>query len=144
MADFEEQQNLLEDDESSSGERGSASGADRQMSAICDPSRALHRVVVLTFMCFLGFGKRETPSLNRFDWEGFWIAAGRTDLLFDNVRIQCKQKSLIVVLVDSFEFVFIFQEVIFVMTIQPPFKPKSSRQVEEVKLFCITTNNDHI
>uniref|UniRef100_A0A3B3BX02 Lysosomal dipeptide transporter MFSD1 n=1 Tax=Oryzias melastigma TaxID=30732 RepID=A0A3B3BX02_ORYME len=57
MADFEEQQNLLEeDDESSSGERGSASGADRQMSAICDPSRALHRVVVLTFMCFLGFG----------------------------------------------------------------------------------------
>ncbi|XP_004075414.1 major facilitator superfamily domain-containing protein 1 isoform X1 [Oryzias latipes] len=56
MADFVERQNLLEDDESSPAERRSASGDDRPMSAICDPSRLPHRAVVLVFMCFLGFG----------------------------------------------------------------------------------------
>lgn len=32
-------------------------GPGRAMPAICDPKHILHRVVVLCFMCFLGFGK---------------------------------------------------------------------------------------
>ncbi|KAJ8368807.1 hypothetical protein SKAU_G00088350 [Synaphobranchus kaupii] len=32
------------------------SGARKPLAAVCDPSRLAHRVVVLTFMCFLGFG----------------------------------------------------------------------------------------
>uniref|UniRef100_A0A4W6C0E9 Lysosomal dipeptide transporter MFSD1 n=1 Tax=Lates calcarifer TaxID=8187 RepID=A0A4W6C0E9_LATCA len=36
--------------------RQTARGPDRPMPAICDPSHLLHRVVVLLFMCFLGFG----------------------------------------------------------------------------------------
>uniref|UniRef100_A0A665U3F9 Lysosomal dipeptide transporter MFSD1 n=1 Tax=Echeneis naucrates TaxID=173247 RepID=A0A665U3F9_ECHNA len=36
--------------------RPAARGAGRPLPAICDPSRLLHRVVVLAFMCFLGFG----------------------------------------------------------------------------------------
>uniref|UniRef100_A0A3P8PXN3 Lysosomal dipeptide transporter MFSD1 n=2 Tax=Astatotilapia calliptera TaxID=8154 RepID=A0A3P8PXN3_ASTCA len=49
MADLEERQRLLGDED-----RGSGPG--RPMLAICDPSRLLHRLVVLFFMCFLGFG----------------------------------------------------------------------------------------
>ncbi|XP_041120186.1 major facilitator superfamily domain-containing protein 1-like isoform X2 [Polyodon spathula] len=30
--------------------------SEKQLSACCDPSRLLHRIVVLIFMCFLGFG----------------------------------------------------------------------------------------
>ncbi|XP_034722823.1 major facilitator superfamily domain-containing protein 1 isoform X3 [Etheostoma cragini] len=63
MADYEEQQSLLGDgDEGSSsggqtaGGAGGAGGAGRPMLAICDPSHLLHRVIVLIFMCFLGFG----------------------------------------------------------------------------------------
>lgn len=31
--------------------------ADKPLLAICDPNHLLHRVVVLVFMCFLGFGE---------------------------------------------------------------------------------------
>lgn len=33
-------------------------GAPRALSALCDPSRLAHRLVVLSLMCFLGFGER--------------------------------------------------------------------------------------
>ncbi|XP_078102154.1 lysosomal dipeptide transporter MFSD1 isoform X3 [Sander vitreus] len=57
MADYEERQSLLGDgDEGSSTGRHTAGGAGRPMLAICDPSHILHRVLVLIFMCFLGFG----------------------------------------------------------------------------------------
>ncbi|XP_014909686.1 major facilitator superfamily domain-containing protein 1-like isoform X1 [Poecilia latipinna] len=49
MADFEERRSLL-------GDENEDRGPGRQLSAICDPSHVLHRVVVLVFMCFLGFG----------------------------------------------------------------------------------------
>ncbi|KAF3692695.1 Major facilitator superfamily domain-containing protein 1 [Channa argus] len=57
MAGFDERRSLLGDE----GERSFASGQtpdkpSRPMLAICDPSHLLHRVVVLVFMCFLGFG----------------------------------------------------------------------------------------
>ncbi|CAB1348818.1 unnamed protein product [Coregonus sp. 'balchen'] len=53
----EERQNLLDDegDTSSSGPRNE-SGPVRPMSALCDPKRLPHRIFVLLFMCFLGFG----------------------------------------------------------------------------------------
>uniref|UniRef100_A0A8C7K565 Lysosomal dipeptide transporter MFSD1 n=1 Tax=Oncorhynchus kisutch TaxID=8019 RepID=A0A8C7K565_ONCKI len=53
----EERQNLLDDegDISSSGPRNE-SGPVRPMSALCDPRRLPHRIFVLLFMCFLGFG----------------------------------------------------------------------------------------
>ncbi|XP_013866535.1 lysosomal dipeptide transporter MFSD1 isoform X2 [Austrofundulus limnaeus] len=53
MADFEDRQNLLGDEDD---DRQGAREPGRPMLAICDPSRLLHRVVVLFFMCFLGFG----------------------------------------------------------------------------------------
>ncbi|XP_034024170.1 major facilitator superfamily domain-containing protein 1 isoform X1 [Thalassophryne amazonica] len=49
MADVDERQNLL-------GDEAGSRTAGSPMAAICDPSRLLHRVVVLCFMCFLGFG----------------------------------------------------------------------------------------
>lgn len=54
MAGPEERRNLLGDED-----EGSVSGKEtaRKMPAICDPSHLLHRVVVLMFMCFLGFGE---------------------------------------------------------------------------------------
>ncbi|XP_029372625.1 lysosomal dipeptide transporter MFSD1 isoform X2 [Echeneis naucrates] len=55
MADYEERRRLQGDEGSFSG-RPAARGAGRPLPAICDPSRLLHRVVVLAFMCFLGFG----------------------------------------------------------------------------------------
>lgn len=61
MADYEERRSLLgdEDEEPSTGRR-TARGPGRPMPAICDPSHLLHRVVVLLFMCFLGFGEQYT------------------------------------------------------------------------------------
>ncbi|XP_012727274.1 major facilitator superfamily domain-containing protein 1 isoform X1 [Fundulus heteroclitus] len=57
MADFQERRTLLgDDDECSFAGRPEARGPGRPMAAICDPSHLLHRVVVLVFMCFLGFG----------------------------------------------------------------------------------------
>uniref|UniRef100_A0A8C5CN67 Lysosomal dipeptide transporter MFSD1 n=1 Tax=Gadus morhua TaxID=8049 RepID=A0A8C5CN67_GADMO len=52
MTDIEERQSLLGNvnGESEAEEPG------KQMSAISDPTRLLHRIVVLIFMCFLGFG----------------------------------------------------------------------------------------
>lgn len=60
MADREESRSLLgaEDEASFSGTQTSG-GPGRPMPAICDPSHLLHRVVVLVFMCFLGFGELE-------------------------------------------------------------------------------------
>uniref|UniRef100_A0A665U4C4 Lysosomal dipeptide transporter MFSD1 n=1 Tax=Echeneis naucrates TaxID=173247 RepID=A0A665U4C4_ECHNA len=60
MADYEERRRLQGDEGSFSG-RPAARGAGRPLPAICDPSRLLHRVVVLAFMCFLGFA-----IVNRF------------------------------------------------------------------------------
>lgn len=58
MADFEDRQNLLGDeDDGSFTDRQAGREPGRPMLAICDPSRLLHRVVVLFFMCFLGFGE---------------------------------------------------------------------------------------
>ncbi|KAF7218515.1 lysosomal dipeptide transporter MFSD1 isoform X2 [Nothobranchius furzeri] len=57
MADFEERRGLLGDEaEGSSTGRKADRGPGRPLAAICDPSHFLHRVVVLVFMCFLGFG----------------------------------------------------------------------------------------
>lgn len=60
MADREESRSLLgaEDEASFSGTQ-TPRGPGRPMPAICDPSHLLHRVVVLVFMCFLGFGELE-------------------------------------------------------------------------------------
>lgn len=59
MADYEERQSLLgDDDEGSFAGRKAPRGPGRPMAAICDPSRIHHRVVVLMFMCFLGFGEQ--------------------------------------------------------------------------------------
>uniref|UniRef100_A0A671U2D4 Lysosomal dipeptide transporter MFSD1 n=1 Tax=Sparus aurata TaxID=8175 RepID=A0A671U2D4_SPAAU len=56
MADYEERRSLLgEEDEGPSGGRPAANGPGRPLPPICDPSHLLHRVVVLLFMCFLGF-----------------------------------------------------------------------------------------
>ncbi|KAG7479059.1 major facilitator superfamily domain-containing protein 1 isoform X2 [Solea senegalensis] len=62
MADFEERRSLLGDeDERFVGDRepqrgAGGTGGTGAMPAICDPRHLLHRVVVLVFMCFLGFG----------------------------------------------------------------------------------------
>uniref|UniRef100_A0A6Q2Y092 Lysosomal dipeptide transporter MFSD1 n=1 Tax=Esox lucius TaxID=8010 RepID=A0A6Q2Y092_ESOLU len=56
MADTEERQRLLDEDGDIPSSRPiNESGPGRPMSALCDPSRLLHRLVVLAFMCFLGF-----------------------------------------------------------------------------------------
>ncbi|XP_066565447.1 lysosomal dipeptide transporter MFSD1 isoform X2 [Amia ocellicauda] len=61
MADGEERRGLLDEDESEPaipslpGSRHDPASR-RPMSAITDPSTLLHRIVVLVFMCFLGFG----------------------------------------------------------------------------------------
>ncbi|KAJ3590835.1 hypothetical protein NHX12_008783, partial [Muraenolepis orangiensis] len=52
MAEVEERQGLLGDDNGESDPRE----PDKPMLAICDPTRLPHRIVVLVFMCFLGFG----------------------------------------------------------------------------------------
>uniref|UniRef100_A0A3B3Y1W3 Uncharacterized protein n=1 Tax=Poecilia mexicana TaxID=48701 RepID=A0A3B3Y1W3_9TELE len=48
-ADIWERRSLL-------GDENEDRGPGRPLPAICDPSHVLHRVVVLIFMCFLGFG----------------------------------------------------------------------------------------
>ncbi|XP_051934630.1 major facilitator superfamily domain-containing protein 1 isoform X2 [Hippocampus zosterae] len=59
MADIEEDRGLLAAD---AGEEDSLPGVEESghvgtpLPAICDPAHVLHRVVVLVFMCFLGFG----------------------------------------------------------------------------------------
>ncbi|XP_029965187.1 lysosomal dipeptide transporter MFSD1 isoform X1 [Salarias fasciatus] len=55
MAEIEEQQSLLGAEEQQE-EDAAPRGGGRPLAAICDPSRLPHRVVVLCFMCFLGFG----------------------------------------------------------------------------------------
>lgn len=60
MADYDDRQSLVgEEDEDASSTLTSPTGPGRPMPAICDPNHLLHRVVVLVFMCFLGFGKLE-------------------------------------------------------------------------------------
>ena len=65
MADIEERRSLLGEE----GDGGSPSGGQpdgepgRPMSALCDPAHLLHRVVVLVFMCFLGFGESRSQPL---------------------------------------------------------------------------------
>lgn len=63
MADCEERRSLLggEDEVSLSGSQ-TPRGPGRPMPAICDPNHLLHRVVVLVFMCFLGFGELENTK----------------------------------------------------------------------------------
>lgn len=57
MADFDERQSMLgEEDEEPVTHRQTAGGPGKALPAICDPSHLLHRLVVLVFMCFLGFG----------------------------------------------------------------------------------------
>lgn len=58
MAASEERRGLLEtDDEGDLAPDPQAEEEPRTpLPAICDPSHLLHRIVVLTFMCFLGFG----------------------------------------------------------------------------------------
>ncbi|XP_074536321.1 lysosomal dipeptide transporter MFSD1 isoform X2 [Halichoeres trimaculatus] len=57
MADNEERQRLLEgDNDVPPADRQTTVEPRRPLPAICDPSHLLHRVVVLVFMCFLGFG----------------------------------------------------------------------------------------
>lgn len=58
MADFDERQSMLaEEDEEPVTHRQTAGGPGKALPAICDPSHLLHRLVVLVFMCFLGFGE---------------------------------------------------------------------------------------
>lgn len=51
MADREEHRSLLDEDEEDEGSR--------HLSPLCDPRHLLHRILVLVFMCFLGFGKKK-------------------------------------------------------------------------------------
>uniref|UniRef100_A0A672M9Q2 Lysosomal dipeptide transporter MFSD1 n=1 Tax=Sinocyclocheilus grahami TaxID=75366 RepID=A0A672M9Q2_SINGR len=52
MAAREEYAGLLEEDE----EEEEDEGVSRHLSPLCDPTHLLHRILVLLFMCFLGFG----------------------------------------------------------------------------------------
>lgn len=66
MADSEDRRAILGEED----EDPADSGPGRPMPAICDPRHILHRVVVLGFMCFLGFGERRRqirpfPQTNR-------------------------------------------------------------------------------
>uniref|UniRef100_A0A671LIM5 Lysosomal dipeptide transporter MFSD1 n=1 Tax=Sinocyclocheilus anshuiensis TaxID=1608454 RepID=A0A671LIM5_9TELE len=49
MAEREEYEGLLDEDEEDEG-------VSRHLSPLCDPTHLLHRILVLFFMCFLGFG----------------------------------------------------------------------------------------
>lgn len=55
MAETDETDNFLSEYEPLQPRADGASP--RPMAAICDPSKLAHRVVVLIFMCFLGFGE---------------------------------------------------------------------------------------
>uniref|UniRef100_A0A8C7U5U2 Lysosomal dipeptide transporter MFSD1 n=1 Tax=Oncorhynchus mykiss TaxID=8022 RepID=A0A8C7U5U2_ONCMY len=53
----EERQKLLDEEGGiSSSDPRNESGPVKPMSALCDPRQLLHRIFVLLFMCFLGFG----------------------------------------------------------------------------------------
>ncbi|XP_063061737.1 major facilitator superfamily domain-containing protein 1 [Engraulis encrasicolus] len=54
MAGMGEEDSLIQGEDSFSG--SDRDGRARTMPAICDPSHWAHRIVVLVFMCFLGFG----------------------------------------------------------------------------------------
>ncbi|XP_069562388.1 lysosomal dipeptide transporter MFSD1 isoform X2 [Brachyistius frenatus] len=57
MAAYDDRSSLLgEEEDGSFTGRQTPRGPGRPMAAICDPSHLLHRVVILVFMCFLGFG----------------------------------------------------------------------------------------
>ncbi|XP_018588114.2 lysosomal dipeptide transporter MFSD1 isoform X1 [Scleropages formosus] len=56
MAGGEESRKLMDGEEDDGDERGSGGGGSRTMAAICDPTRWPHRIIVLSLMCFLGFG----------------------------------------------------------------------------------------
>uniref|UniRef100_A0A7N6AL94 Lysosomal dipeptide transporter MFSD1 n=1 Tax=Anabas testudineus TaxID=64144 RepID=A0A7N6AL94_ANATE len=56
MAGSEEQRSLLGDEDEPLPGGKTSRGPGRPLPAICDPNHLLHRVVVLLFMCFLGFG----------------------------------------------------------------------------------------
>ncbi len=53
-----EYEGLLDDDEDDED-------VSRHLSPLCDPTHLLHRIVVLIFMCFLGFGKSRLPHESR-------------------------------------------------------------------------------
>ncbi|KAJ0022022.1 hypothetical protein NQD34_009512 [Periophthalmus magnuspinnatus] len=60
MAEFEEEERGLlgedEDEENPAPDTQGEGEPRTPLPAICDPSHLLHRIVVLVFMCFLGFG----------------------------------------------------------------------------------------
>lgn len=51
MADREEYQSLVDDEDDGDDD------VSRHLSPLCDPRHLLHRILVLVFMCFLGFGE---------------------------------------------------------------------------------------
>ena len=65
MAEYEEWRHRLVDEDDWLGNEGvvsfglvqSTRGTDKPVKAICDPNHHLHRVVILVFMCLLGFGE---------------------------------------------------------------------------------------
>lgn len=61
MAGREEEEDLITERDPLSGGDGGARAS--SMSPICDPGHWAHRIVVLVFMCFLGFGKQSVPTI---------------------------------------------------------------------------------
>lgn len=57
MAGLEEEERALLSEESPPDQQD-VPPARKPLSAICDPQRLAHRLVVLALMCFLGFGER--------------------------------------------------------------------------------------
>uniref|UniRef100_A0A8C7TIY6 Lysosomal dipeptide transporter MFSD1 n=1 Tax=Oncorhynchus mykiss TaxID=8022 RepID=A0A8C7TIY6_ONCMY len=63
----EERQKLLDEEGGiSSSDPRNESGPVKPMSALCDPRQLLHRIFVLLFMCFLGFGE-QCGSINSLE-----------------------------------------------------------------------------
>lgn len=60
-------------------------GAPRALSALCDPSRLAHRLVVLSLMCFLGFGERGSAGADDRGIPGFALLPGLGSPLFPSV-----------------------------------------------------------
>lgn len=61
MAGWEEDEDLITERDPLSG--GDDGGRANSMSPICDPAHWAHRIVVLVFMCFLGFGKQSISTI---------------------------------------------------------------------------------
>uniref|UniRef100_A0A7N6AEZ0 Lysosomal dipeptide transporter MFSD1 n=1 Tax=Anabas testudineus TaxID=64144 RepID=A0A7N6AEZ0_ANATE len=61
-----EQRSLLGDEDEPLPGGKTSRGPGRPLPAICDPNHLLHRVVVLLFMCFLGFGECFTSAPDVF------------------------------------------------------------------------------